>query len=594
MIRPARKRDPRPSAHEPYAQFQQISGSHPLKNQLPESVLEYPVQELPQGRVSYFNFRLAKEMGLLPKNHPHRLTKELEKVLLKTFCIRIYNEYDQHQKTPPVGSFKPETFMATRYLQLQHRDKQGRTSGDGRSIWNGVFKSQGRTWDISSRGTGVTKLSPGAAQADKLLATGSTEFGYGCGLAELDELFSSTLMSEVMHAMNFRTERMLCVIDLGRGLGIGVRAAENLLRPAHLFLHLKQGNHAALKKAFEYFVERQIKNGHWGPEARRPEVFLRNIGREFGQFAARLEFHYIFLWMDWDGDNLLAHAGIIDYGSVRQFGLRHHRYRYDDVERFSTCLSEQRLKARATVQVFAQMADFLRRGQKKPLKSFQKSKSLKEFDKAFESTLVQEFESLWGAKASAPSRSRSARRALAALTKIEKICSRYQPKKLPDGVNRPALYSRRKLLKTWAEAQQKGAQLPLKSWHQASLADAAWGKDRRLTRARARAFQDLDSALRGWLGYLQRSGTAPQEALGEVLKYAQKPLATGNALVEVVSMLLGKERSSSELQVLCDRLIDHFAGQNLRKFGPEQSFPNEVAEDFQKCLLRAQELSEDI
>jgi hypothetical protein len=56
--------------------------------------------------------------------------------------------------------------MATRYLQTQHRNKQGKTSGDGRSIWNGYLKSDNLTFDISSRGTGATILSPGAQEAE--------------------------------------------------------------------------------------------------------------------------------------------------------------------------------------------------------------------------------------------------------------------------------------------------------------------------------------------------------------------------------------------------------------------------------------------
>ena len=60
---------------------------------------------------------------------------------------------------------------------------------------------------------------------------------------------------------------------------------------------------------------------------------LRLLSKDFAEFAAKLEMDYIFAWLDWDGDNVLADAGIIDYGSVRQFGLRHDQYRYDDVER---------------------------------------------------------------------------------------------------------------------------------------------------------------------------------------------------------------------------------------------------------------------
>ena len=58
--------------------------------------------------------------------------------------------------------------MATRYLQTQHHNKQGKTSGDGRSIWNGYVKSENLIFDISSRGTGATILSPGAQNAKGL------------------------------------------------------------------------------------------------------------------------------------------------------------------------------------------------------------------------------------------------------------------------------------------------------------------------------------------------------------------------------------------------------------------------------------------
>lgn len=110
--------------------------------------------------------------------------------------------------------------MATRYLQLQHKDKTGRTSGDGRSIWNGEVEHNGVVWDVSSRGTGVTKLAPGAVEADKPLRSGSTAFGYGCGLADIDELVASAIMAEIFYKNNIPTERTLAVIDLGRGNGI--------------------------------------------------------------------------------------------------------------------------------------------------------------------------------------------------------------------------------------------------------------------------------------------------------------------------------------------------------------------------------------
>src|ERR1041384_3040904 len=96
-------------------------------------------------------------------------------------------------------------------------------------------------------------------------------------------------------------------------------------------------------------------------------------------------------WLDWDGDNVLADAGIIDYGSVRQFGLRHDQYRYDDVERFSTNLNEQRLKASDMVQTFIQMIDFAQTGVKKTWRTFAKSAHLKAFDRHFRTFCLDRF-----------------------------------------------------------------------------------------------------------------------------------------------------------------------------------------------------------
>lgn len=100
----------------------------------------------------------------------------------------------------------------------------------------------------------------------------------------------------------------------------------------------------------------------------------------FSQFTSQLERNYVFTWLDWDGDNVLADAGIIDYGSIRPMGLRHDKYRYDDVERFSTTLNEQKTKGRLIIQVFAQIVDFLNTKNKKPLQKFSKHPILKNLE----------------------------------------------------------------------------------------------------------------------------------------------------------------------------------------------------------------------
>jgi hypothetical protein len=107
--------------------------------------------------------------------------------------------------------------------------------------------------------------------------------------------------------------------------------------------------------------------------------------------AARFESEYIFCWLDWDGDNILMNGGIIDYGSLRQFGLFHHEYRYDDVERMSTTITEQKNKARYIVQTFAQIVAALLQGQKTNIKGFSRHRSLLLFDKVFSRAMDETF-----------------------------------------------------------------------------------------------------------------------------------------------------------------------------------------------------------
>ena len=66
------------------------------------------------------------------------------------------------------------------------------------------------------------------------------------------------------------------------------------------------------------------------------------LSETYAKLAAVMEEEYIFNWLAWDGDNMLASGGILDYGSIRRFAAKHNKYRYEDVDRFSTCLSEQR------------------------------------------------------------------------------------------------------------------------------------------------------------------------------------------------------------------------------------------------------------
>src|SRR5688572_9187844 len=326
-------------------------------------------------------------MGLIPDDHPSSINKDLEQAILDTFSLRIINEYDlEHGTRFPPESVRPKPFMATRYLQTQHRNKQGKTSGDGRSIWNGCLRNDNLTFDISSRGTGATILSPGAVEAQTVVATGDTTYGYASGLAELDEMLGSAVMSEIFYRQGIPTERCLAVIGFPDTSAIGVRSAPNLIRPAHIFRYLKQARHAEVKASVDYFIDREIENGIWtmpAEPARRYATALDYFARNYAKLAALLEEEYIFNWLSWDGDNMLASGAILDYGSIRQFAAKHDKYRFKDLDRYSASLAEQRGWARTLVQVFAQAMAFVESGVKENLNNFRSAACLKVFDDAF-------------------------------------------------------------------------------------------------------------------------------------------------------------------------------------------------------------------
>lgn len=372
-----------------FTKFDQINGKHPLQKSCPNSYISYQARKRRGGKVSFFNFDLAKQMGLIAEDTPSVMTQELEKKILETFSIVIINEYDILNKIQyPKEDILPNEYMATRYLQLQHPNKQGKTSGDGRSIWNGSVTHKGKTWDVSSCGTGATRLSPATHIKNKFFQTGDPTISYGCGYSEIDEGLGTLFFSEVLAKNNYQTERVLGIIEFAKGIAINIRAHENLIRPSHMFNHLKQNNYDDLKNIVNYYIDREIKNGRFKDvptgENERYSYFLDKQVDIFSRLSANFEDDYIFCWLDWDGDNILMDGGIIDYGSVRQFGLFHHEYRYDDVQRYSTTIKEQKDKARYIVQNFIQIVDYLKNKTKKPLVDFKNHKKLLDFETTFE------------------------------------------------------------------------------------------------------------------------------------------------------------------------------------------------------------------
>lgn len=380
----------KPKKQNPYKKFDRINGDHPLKKAVPSGYVDYPARIRAGGKLVYFNFDLAKEMGLIPKSHENELNKQLEKKFLETFSLQIINEYDQMKnRVFPNSQMKDGTYMATRYLQLQHEDKKGRTSGDGRSIWNGQIASGGKTWDISSCGTGGTRLSPATSKYNKFFETGDPSISYGCGYAEIDEGFATAVFSNIFHKNGFATERCLGVIEFDKNLSINIRAHQCLVRPSHIFLYLKQDDLSNLCSIVDYYIESQREVIGWEkcPKGKTKYDFLINkFCKTYAKLAADFEDEYVFCWLDWDGDNILMDGGIIDYGSVRQFGLCHSEYRYDDVDRFSTSLFEQKGKAKYIVQTLLQAVEFIKTKEKTNIQEFTNHEVMDLFEEEYELT----------------------------------------------------------------------------------------------------------------------------------------------------------------------------------------------------------------
>jgi len=560
-----------------YEKFKELDGTHPWRLASPDGFVDYQARYRPRGRVLYVNFPLAQELGLIPKNHPHTITKELASAILETFSLTIINEHDVQQGAKfPADTIRPNLYMATRYLQTQHRNKQGKTSGDGRSIWNGYLKTKHLSFDITSRGTGATILSPGAQDApDRVVKTGDESYGYSSGLAELDEMLGSAVMSEIFYRQNIPTERCLAVIGYPDGSSIGVRSAPNLLRPAHIFRYLKQSRLEELKASVDYFIDREIANGFWkfSKDRSRYQQALDYLATSYGRMAAVLEEEYIFNWLAWDGDNMLASGAILDYGSIRQFAAKHDKYRYKDVDRYSASLIEQRGWARVIVQTFAQAMHFIEKGRKRNLQAFKNSPSLKIFDEAFQKE--QQFRILWRVgfdqrqiDCLLQCRQKEVREFDRALDYFEDLKISKGVEKLPDGITHKPLFLIRNLLRVlpgyYLSQCIKGvddetAYMPADVFCQFMAASYARRKDLRLTKSRQSHVKNFQ---RSYLELVATAGGPIEEVLNTMQERSavinHRHRITGDAMVYIIEEVLAlKDRIKvDELQEVLEAFIE--------------------------------------
>tara|TARA_R110002072_G_scaffold534_7_gene4202 strand:+ start:98078 stop:99922 length:1845 start_codon:yes stop_codon:yes gene_type:complete len=571
--------------NQSYQRFEQIDGTHPIQDKTTDSYVLYPARKRHGGKVSVFNYALAKEIGLIDKDHPEKLNSKLENKILDTFSLMIINEYDQINNIKfDEKEIKPNKYMATRYLQLQHPNKQGKTSGDGRSIWNGQLKGNGKVWDISSCGTGGTCLSPATHTQNKFFQSGDPTISYGCGYAEVDEGYASLFFSEVLNKNNLKTERVLAVLEFENNYGITVRVHDNLIRPSHMFNHLKQNNYESLKNMVDYYIERQVHNKEWTDVPSSPKekykYFAKKQTEVFAQTAANFEDEYIFCWMDWDGDNILMDGGIIDYGSVRQFGLFHSEYRFDDVDRFSTNIIEQKQKARYTVQTFIQLCDFLITGKRKSVGKFSKHKLLNDFEKCFQeqknrNLLKKVGFSKKNIELIYPKYTKEVEKFRKVFSYFERSKSVVGLEEVSDGINWNAIFCMRDILRELPQLilARGGEYLTAAEFIEIVKSNYATPEDLELTSYRVKQiakFQNIYSKLIDICSL--ESKTSKERIILEIMMRSSVinkfDRVTGDSITTVVGLIMGK-KDSMDADKMSNLLTDFVNYQNLN---PESKF----------------------
>ena len=590
-----------------YKNWDKLNGQHPFQKAVPEAYLLYKARTRKEAKIAFFNYELAREMEMIEANHPNQMNPDLEKALIHQFGIVIINEYDIQNKIKyPENEIREKAYMATRYLQLQHPNQQGKTSGDGRSIWNGVWESKTGLWDVSSRGTGATSLSPATHIYKKFFQTGDPSISYGCGYADLEEGYETMFFSEIFHRNNVPTERVLAILEYPNNTAVIVRAHKNLMRPSHFFSHLKQSNRDVLQRMLDYFMDRQQKNKLWpklsANKKARNKFFLQQMAKTFAEVAAKFEDEYIFCWLDWDGDNILMDGGIIDYGSIRQFGLFHHEYRFDDVERWSTSITEQKDKALYIVQCFAQMIDFLETGKKSNIQNFKNHWVTKDFKKYFENKKLENLLFKIGLN---PVQQKYLLQKKLSLVKsfkesfsyFERAKSKKGKYKVADGITWDAIFCMRDILRELPQIMVlREEKLNPNEFLEIIASNYASSKDLANNEQRNKKIQDFQNQYRKLLQSLSpKFGNFEQVLMSVntrssvINKYDR---ITGDAIVGIVGNIMSNQKVKNPNQIY--KLLNEFL--SFQSFDPDKlsEQPIKASKDVQSILEIVRDLREGL
>jgi uncharacterized protein YdiU (UPF0061 family) len=278
---------------------------HPIQTELSTQFYkELPVAANAPGEVILVNFELMKKLGLMSITEDNNISEELSAKILQGFNLRVAKEGDA-----PIGKA-----IATYYADGGKDYSSGR--GDGRALWIAEINVDGKTYDVSAKGTGDTGL------GYKELA------GHSDGLAHVSDALQEYYAGEVLYRSGISdASRILAVIKLpikktltgGEQVdaAVMVRVSPTNLRFAHQW---RYGNEPeAMAKLLEYYFKRQssYKNLDFKQQVRK--LLIDNIetsARELAYFDQSL-----YSQASPTKGNRLLNGQLIDFGTFQAFDV---------------------------------------------------------------------------------------------------------------------------------------------------------------------------------------------------------------------------------------------------------------------------------
>ncbi|MGZ3694767.1 MAG: hypothetical protein ACXWQO_11330, partial [Bdellovibrionota bacterium] len=254
-----------------------------------------------------------------------------------------------------------------------------------------------------------------------------------------------------------------------------------------------------------------------------------------------------------------------DYGSIRQFGLCHHQYRYNDVQRFSTNLKEQKQKARNLVQTFIQLVDFVRTGEKKHVKAFGEDPMLKLFDKTYTDSLSSALLRRVGLSEAQCKRVMASRPKLAkhfekAYRFFERQDANRGLRRTPDGINDPAIFCMRTLLRELPKQLLLREQsLPAKDFLELMQTPFLTKKALKNADRFSGAVKNFQAYYLELIAYASKGKSLKRGVLECAMRAGdqnQTQFATGDGIIYVVDYLLARRKDITRAEFL--RIIDAF------------------------------------